>query len=186
MGFKVSWIGFDGKSKPGVLEMVGLKDTGEPDEVNEAPFSGAEIPGGWFILFSNNFDFVTPDRLARLSVDCHIVACQVHEGVMVSAAFGYEHGHRVWELAHNAQQSVNDLTVAGSPPPSFEPIRRRLTQEQEAAIGVDYIFDIPVETAAAVSGYRHDRWSFEWGRPQFIRLEGPMRHSPLPRSRDFH
>jgi hypothetical protein len=174
VGFKASWIGFDGKGKSDVLEMVGLKDTGEPDEANEAPFSGAEIPGGWFILFSNNFDFVTPNRLARLSVDCRIVACQVHEGVMVSAAFGYERGRGVWELAHNAQQSLNDLTVVGSPPPSFEAIRRRLTQEQDAATDgdVDYIFDIPVEVAAAAVGnYRHDRWKFEWGQPQFTRLE---------------
>ena len=36
-GFKISWIGFDGKGKTSALEMVGLKDTGEPDEVNEAP-----------------------------------------------------------------------------------------------------------------------------------------------------
>ena len=42
-GFKISWIGFYGKGKTSALEMVGLKDTEEPDEVNEAPFSGAEM-----------------------------------------------------------------------------------------------------------------------------------------------
>lgn len=172
MGFKVSWIGFDGKGKTSALEAVGLQDTGEPDRANEAPFSGAEIPGGWFILFSNNFQFVSRERLAKLSVDCSIVACQVHEGTMVSGAYGYEHGSHVWELVHNSQQSINDLSVSGSPPPSFQSIRQRLMQEQQAtAGGVDYIFDIPVEVAASVCKYRHDQWKFEWGEPRFVRLD---------------
>ena len=171
MGFTISWIGFDGKGKTAALESVGLQDTGEPDEVNEAPFSGAEIPGGWFILWSNDFQFVSPERLARLSVDCRIVACQVHEGTMLSAAYSYERGSRVWELAHDAQQGIDHLSISGLPPQSFETIRRLQMRKQETAGGVDYIFDIPVEVAAAVCRFRHDRTRFDWGVPQFIRLE---------------
>jgi hypothetical protein len=37
-------------------------------------------------------------------------------------------------------------------------------------LSFDYTFDIPVEVAAAVCKYRHDRWKFEWGNPQFTRL----------------
>jgi hypothetical protein len=29
----------------------------------------------------------------------------------------------------------------------------------------------PVEVAAAVCKYRHDRWKFEWGKPQFTQLD---------------
>jgi hypothetical protein len=77
-----------------------------------------------------------------VSVACRFVACQAHEGIMVSAAYGYERG-------------------------------RRLMQEQETTAGgvVDYIFDIPVEVPAAVCKHRHDRWKYEWGAPQFTRLE---------------
>ena len=173
MGFKISWLGVAGKSKASVLDTVGLKDTEEPEEVPESPFSGAEIPGGWFILFSNDFDFVSRARLAQFSIDCRIVACQVHEGIMFSAAYGYERGARIWELAHFAQQGIYDLSVSGSPPPSFESVRRRLTQKQQetAGGGVDYIFGIPLEVAADICKYSHDRWQFEWGRPQFTRLE---------------
>jgi hypothetical protein len=35
----------------------------------------------------------------------------------------------------------------------------------------DYTFDIPVEVAAAVCKYRHDRWKIEWGKPQFTWLD---------------
>jgi hypothetical protein len=173
VGFRISWIGFDGKGRTSALEMVGLRDTGEPDEANEAPFSGAEIPGGWFILFSHDFQFASRERLAQLSIDCRIIACQVHEGIMFSAAYGYERGNRVWDLAHNAQQGIYDLSVSGSPPLSYESIRQRLTRKQEATAGsgVDYIFDIPVEVAAAICKYRYGQLKFEWGRPQFTRLD---------------
>ena len=176
MSFKISWIGFEGIGKTRSLELAGLRDTGESDEANEAPFSGAEIPDGWFILFSNDFQFVSPERLGRLSLDCPIVACQVHEGVMVSAAYGYERGSCLWELVHDSQKSADDLSVSGSPPPSFQSIRQRQIEKQEATVGgesfkVDHIFDIPVEVAAAACGYRHDRWKFEWGEPQFFRLD---------------
>jgi hypothetical protein len=66
-------------------------------------------------------------------------------------------------LAHNAQQSIGGLSVSGSPPPSFESIRQRLTRRQEATAGsgVDYIFDIPVEVAAAICKYRYGRLKFD-------------------------
>jgi hypothetical protein len=75
------------------------------------------------------------------------------------AAYGYEHGSRVSELVHDGRQGVDDLSVFGSLPPSFQSIRQRLTQEREATVGgaVDYIFDVPVEVATAVCKYRHDR-----------------------------
>jgi hypothetical protein len=35
----------------------------------------------------------------------------------------------------------------------------------------DYMFDIPVELAAALTGFRHDRAEFEWRRAHFAKLE---------------
>jgi hypothetical protein len=39
---------------------------------------------------------------------------------------------------------------------------------------VDYIFDIPVELANALCGYRHDQ-RLDWGNPKFTRLESIRR-----------
>jgi hypothetical protein len=49
-------------------------------------------------------------------------------------------------------------------------------QKQQTTAGgetptFDYTFDIPVEVAAAVCKYRHDRWKIEWGKPQFTWLD---------------
>lgn len=179
MGFKISWIGFQGTTKHQTLQKAGLRDTGEIDEANEAPFSGAEIPGGWFILFSNDFGFASPERVASLSEDCLTVACQVHEGIMASGSCAFERGTKLWQMEHDSQNRSNDLSVIGSPPAIFQSIQDRLRQLQaqqdnSQPLRVDHIFDIPIETAESVCGYRHDRWRFEWGQPKFTRLE-PIR-----------
>ena len=175
MGYRISWVGFNGLSKDEVLRLLGATDTGAIDEANEAPFSGAEIPGGWFILFSNDFGFASKEALASLSSNCDVVACQVLESVGVSMAYAYSHGTEQWAVLHDEQKGIRDLVVSGSPPPAFEKIRARLSLEQEAqggeSAGVDYFFDIPVETAEAVCGFRHDRWEFEWGEPKFTVLD---------------
>jgi hypothetical protein len=158
------------------LRKAGLRGTAESDEANEAPFSGAEIPGGWFVLFSNDFGFATSERVASFSSDCRTVACQVHEGIMVSSSCAFERGAKLWQIEHNFQEHANDLSITGSPPATFHSIRDRLMQLQaqqddSRVLRVDHIFDIPLETAESVCGYRHDRWLFAWGRPDFTRLE---------------
>jgi hypothetical protein len=91
---------------------------------------------------------------------------------MFSAAFLYRDGHRMWELVHDAREGIDNLSIDGFPPRSFESIRRvQIQKQQETPRGVDYIFDIPVEVAAGVCNYRHDQWQFEWGTPQFTRLD---------------
>jgi hypothetical protein len=179
LGFKISWIGFQGITKHQALEKAGLRDTEEIDEANEASFSGAEIPHGWFILFSNDFRFASPERVGSLSADCLTLGCQVHEGIMVSASSAFERGAKLWQIEYDSQNRSRDLSVSGSPPATFRFIQdrlRRLQAQQDNAepLRVDYIFDIPVATAESVCGYRHDRWRFEWGQPKFTRLK-PLR-----------
>ena len=171
MGFRISWVGFHGLPKSDVLQIISGIDSGTLDEANEAPFSIAEIPGEWCILFSNDFEYASAETLKSLSARGALVACQVHEGVMFSAAYGYERSELKWSLTHNSDNGVRDLGVSGSPPREFAEIRDRLSKAQEDEGGdnadVDYFFDIPVETAEALCTYRHDRWKFDWGQPTF-------------------
>jgi hypothetical protein len=171
MGFKISWVGVQGAGKEEVLAATGLRDPGEADEYNESPFSGADIPNDWFILFSNDFGFASPERLALISRHCSIVACQVHEGIMASTAFLYDRGECIWEIVHDAQNGPYDLSFDGSLPPQFRMICETLQHQQDKrGADVDYIFDIPVETAAAVCGFRYGRTRFDWGQPRFRRF----------------
>lgn len=171
MGFRISWVGFQDLSKADVLQIIGGLDTGTVDEANEAPFSIAELPVGWSILFCNDFDYASEETLKALSARGVLVACQVYEGVMYSAAYEYERGQQRWSVTHDGSEGIRDLSVSGSPAPEFADIRACLSKAQEDeggdGAGVDYFFDIPIETAAARCAYRHDRWKFAWGRSNF-------------------
>ena len=79
---------------------------------------------------------------------------------MVSVATGWKDGQRVWSVTHDAQRDMEHLQTEGELPAVFTSIRDRLRSEQQKAGGrkadVDYIFDVPVELAQTLTGYRHD------------------------------
>jgi hypothetical protein len=174
MGFSISWIALQGKSKADILALASFVDTGTPDEENETPVSISSLPMGWTVLFFNDYDAMSPAILTAWSHGCRAVACQVEEHVMASNAAFYEDGRHVWTVSHQSDQGMYDLTVDGSPPESFEETKKRLLKEQEEnggeAADVDYVFDVPLELAAALCGYEHDKWKYDWGTPKFTQL----------------
>jgi len=213
MGLSISWIGFQGIDKAEVLRRVALHDTGIENQANEAPFSIAELPNGWTILFAKNVNYVTAERLAELSRSAMLVACQVEEHAMISAAHCFSDGHQVWSVSHSSDRGAYDLEARGALPESFEAIKTRVFARQNVAEGVeirnasapdinpilerlrslnpntrvsteftmhvDYVFDIPIELAAELAGYRHDCAKFDWGKPRFIGLEPGSHPEPV-------
>jgi hypothetical protein len=174
MGFSISWLAFKDKSKLDVLSLMSLADTGEPDDANESPFSGAELPTGWYIVFRNALSSPRMKMLKSLSRDCSVLRCQVEEHIMFSGASLHTNGKLMWTVCHQSSKGAYHLSAEGDLPETFGPIRDRLFKEQEENGGansdVDYIFDIPVQLACELCGYRHDQWRFDWGQPTFARL----------------
>jgi hypothetical protein len=146
-----------------------MEGTGEVDDANEAPFALAELPNRWIILFANDFEYVSDKRLAALSAETTVIGCHIHEGIMFSDATLFNAGRKIWSISHFAGEGPLDLTLQGEPPPEILAIRDRLLAEQRAAVtsDVDHVFDIPVEAAQLVTGYRYDQWKFDWGEPVF-------------------
>jgi len=177
MGFTISWLAIQGKPKAAVLAALDLKDTDEPDEANQSPVSGAEVPGGWYMLFFNDVGhpFIDGGVLAGLSGDCTAVVCQAEEHVMASAAFSYANGSLVWKVAHENEQGPRHLAEKGKLPDSYRSIKTRLFAQQDQNDAdqqdVDYIWDVPVTLAYELVGYRHDRVELKsGGEARFTRL----------------
>lgn len=174
MGYSISWIAFHGVTKGEVLSRTRLIDTTEPDEANESPASGSELPARWYVLFLNDVmhPYVSPERLQELSIGCTVLGCQVEEHVMSSGSCLYENGTRMWNVVHDAEKGLYDLQIDGNPPESFS--FSEFQEAQDKAGGqlaeVDHMFDAPVELARLICGYRHDRWKFDWGQPSFTKL----------------
>jgi|CXWL01.1.fsa_nt_gi hypothetical protein len=177
MGFSISWIAVRGKPKGEILTALALQDTGEPDVANESAASGAELPGGWYILFLNDVmhPFTEEHILAKLSRNCDAVTCQVEEHVMASAAFAYTDGVKVWDIRHESERGPRHLREGGMLPEPYQSIKRDLIAQQDKGDaeeeGVDYIWDIPVTLAFEAVGYRHDHVQLNSGEePTFTRL----------------
>lgn len=83
----------------------------------------------------------------------------VLEHAMISYASCWQGSHRIWEVRHDGGEH---LETAGDLPSEFAGFRnialhRQRTQEEPRELRVDYVFDVPLETAATITGYRHDR-----------------------------
>jgi len=141
--------------------MLGFRGTGVREEIPESPLVGATLPRGWYVVVVDRGESLLKDELLRrLSAGCEAVGCFLEEHVMYSAAVGWANGCKVWSVTHDSAKARAHLQLEGDPPPALSAIRARLDTKQDAAGGdtadVDYVFDIPVELAKAVTGFRHD------------------------------
>jgi hypothetical protein len=174
MSFDVSWAAFHKVRKQEVLATASLQNTGQHDEANEAPFSCAELPNEWTILYANNSTYIY-ENIKTISENHAVLSVIIQDYVPTSLAAFHVRGKQVWSVYHEGNAGVLDLTLTGAVPPQTTTIRDRLLILQQREEGkvprVDHMFDVPVELAESICGYRHDRWRFSWGQPVFTVAE---------------
>lgn len=94
---------------------------------------------------------------------------------MFSSTKLHKDGAQIWSASHNAQDGIYNLQTEGALPDFYSEIRERLTDQQDQAGGdkakVDHVFDVPVEVAKSMCGYRHDLCRYDWGEPYFTTLQ---------------
>lgn len=163
MGWSSSWVAIQGGVETEILEHLGLVETGQEVQpgTRSAPFSWAELPQGWVVVFSEDFEWASSNRVLELSRFGLTVGCQFEDKVaMTSSICAARDGVELWRVFHDNEASIYRLDVTGEPPVALAAIRGRLFEEQEKAggedAGVDYVHEIPFELAQAVCGYRHD------------------------------
>jgi hypothetical protein len=159
MGYSLSWLAVKGKSPQVVRDELGFHPTGAREEIPESDLSAAEMPNGWYLIVANHSgEQVASDAMMQKlsSSGGELVTCFVEEHVMASKATGWKDGQMKWSVTHDCQKSRQHLDVQGEPPAEFAAIRDRLLAKDKPG-QVDYIFNIPVEIAQSVAGYRHDR-----------------------------
>jgi hypothetical protein len=114
------------------------------------------------LVVANGCDssLVAQQTLTAISKDADAIACSVEEHVMFSHASFWSRGSEVWSVTHDAQQAIDHVDASGQLPAYFPEIRERLLSQQAAEggdeAGVDLIFDLPLETAKRVTGFKHD------------------------------
>jgi hypothetical protein len=156
-----------------------VKSTGEAADpydlgTKRVPLAGLKPKEGWCAIFGR-YSFVLditigtdPPRLTRLPAKSRAVSCVVLEHANISYASLWQDGRHIWEVRHQpSKDQPNHLVFWGDLPTSFVGIwgaalEKRRTAEAEHKPSdcwgpADYVFDVPLETAATITGFRHNR-----------------------------
>jgi hypothetical protein len=155
----VGWTAVEGMEQGRVLEALGLV---EAPDARKPKASICILPNGWSVLLTIDFGFPTPDRMALLSANGTAIAVSADDRSMFSVVRAYERGKAVFAIEHDGgQQGTRHIETAGKLPAEWSAIFERTSREQEeedqGAAEVDFMFDAPMELAAALCGYRHDK-----------------------------
>lgn len=157
MSYAISWVAIRGKSPDVICEELGLTRTGEYDAVPDSPIAGAELPGGWYLVWSNAASDLS---LSSISKGAEAVEFWVEEHVMACLARGWKDGSELWSVEHFSDKGIMHLEARGELPSQFAELRDQLLKRQADAgkkPDVDYVIEIPVELARVITDFAYDR-----------------------------
>jgi hypothetical protein len=181
MGFNLQWLAVKNKDTKIVLKNIGLKPLGQYEELPESDFNGIEI-NDWYLVSNNfvkyfetvenqNLDDVpmvkecsvvykhfTDEMIKDLSKNCEIVRFDASEYKMFSKVDFWEDGKNIWSVLHDYEYGKDHISIEGNPPEILNSIVNKFKkkQDEDREGDVDYIYEIPVELAKEVVGYRYD------------------------------
>jgi hypothetical protein len=189
MGFNVSWLAVHGQERASLLKSLGLAATGEVQDHPQGMECLCALPDGGLLLFLNHpwHKFTASEALAALSHECEVTGCRIEEHNMSSAAFKWRNGQLSWSVTHAAERNVRNLHVTGAPPAELEGLKVAALQQQNAERGpfslfgllraeFDHFFRVPLDLAAKLVGYEHDKVRQPWGKAKYESLVSAALH----------
>ena len=162
MGYSLSLIAVQCADPAQALSHLGIVRTGQFCEYAREPMSGCALPDSWFLIVARRCDspFLKPMILGPLSDQSPVVACSIEEHTMFSSAEYWADGKMIWRAEHVGEDGPIHLKTSGVLPPDFETMAAAHKAQQEAdggeKAGVDHYFDIPLNAAKSVIGFKHD------------------------------
>ena len=100
-----------------------------------------------------------------------LVAVVHHEETRFSLATEWRNGAPVWSVSHEAGEGEAQIAVDGALPEAFEAVRAEFLAAADGRSEAEKAFEVPVELAFRITGFRHDAIGFEETGPVFMRLE---------------
>jgi hypothetical protein len=162
MGFALSWIGIRGMSPEAAVEKAGFRLTGHQEEFPESPVTCARLESGWCVIVMNRSMDAHDGSIdpSQFLPGAEIVTCMLEEHVMASGFSRWTNGERVLSVEHDSQQGARHLEISGNLSSEAKAIIEEATssqnKEDEGDAEVDFFFDIPINIAYGLTGFRHD------------------------------
>jgi hypothetical protein len=184
MGYAITWCAVRDDSADAFLAELGLTPTHATEEHPQSKVVTGRLDTGWVVVHFARYaaDAVSDARLAELSVSRDIVRVLVEEHVNASSAELWSGGKRRWWISHAGEDGGDRLDTQGRLPDGYADIRARLAKVHTEAEGeADYVFEIPLEVAKDVVGFRHDEEKSHLVGGRFTVMSGPARAGLLAR-----
>jgi hypothetical protein len=175
-------LGIQNADRQAVLAELGFVETQEVVGERLPEYACAEISDGWLIIYAHASDWASRERAASLSAGGVAVGCMMTTVVMYSEAFEYRDGELQWSVLHDLEDN-KELDLHGVPPAEFGRLSDEAFRLEKEEGDVDFVFDVPITLAGAVTGFDVNRHSFSEG-PVFMVLEAtrtPRKEGPLVR-----
>lgn len=158
MGYALSWLACRGLSFESVVTRLALRATGRQCAFAEEMISGQALDRDWSLVVANrcNHAIVRASSLATLSQGCEVLACNVEEHVMYASAEYWRDGQRLWHIEHASEEGDDHLAIDGPPPDCLGRLLAERGRKHRDDDGADDVFDIPLDCAMELVGFRHD------------------------------
>ncbi|RYZ15060.1 MAG: hypothetical protein EON61_01090 [Alphaproteobacteria bacterium] len=171
MSMSLVWFAAHGIDPELFLDRAGFSDTGDPDEYFDEEHSGGTLAGGWYVIVSNDVGLLDPAKVAAWSEGGRVVAVALDEESLNAMAIEWMDGKLVWSAAYDGSEGGEELAIEGKLPAVFEELQHEASALQAEGGGAEHVFDIPLDLAADVTGFRHDELGFDDDIGPFTALE---------------
>lgn len=162
MGFRICYLASTASPQE-MSDALGLTMGAPADERPEGEWWAARLlTSGWTILWSEdeNFGRSAVRLVEALSQTHQTYVCEVNETCMWSSAEFWQDGRCEWKATHAGDGGdIFDLTETGDLPENYSSIaQRHIANQHSDGDGVDHIFEVPLDLADSVIGFRHDEY----------------------------
>ncbi|HOY79264.1 MAG TPA: hypothetical protein PLN33_15720 [Hyphomonadaceae bacterium] len=171
MSMSLVWFAARGISADDFLERAGFSDTGDPDEYFDEEHSGGALGDGWYVIVSSDVGLLDPAKVGGWSAGGRVVAVALDEESLNSMAIEWVDGKLVWSAAYDGSEGGDQLAVEGTLPAVFAELSHEASALQAEGGSAEHVFDIPLDLAADVTGFRHDEIGFDDDIGPFTALE---------------
>lgn len=160
MGFRISWLATQ-QPLPTVLAALQFKVTGEAGAYYDFSFSVGALANGWTIVWSEDEEYCSPSLGVALSAESAVLICWVNETVMNSSTRYFDRGRQLWHVWHEGHEDPSHIASEGSPPDTLASLISDARQAQSEDKEVDFLFDVPLNVAEQLCGFKHDDFADE-------------------------
>lgn len=158
MGVSLSWVGVKGLGLDDILSRLELAQT---NEERSYPFEGVvahALPDHAFLIAARGCGhrIVGADSMARLSVGCQALSCDIEEHVGYVACALWQDGRQTWQVRYESDEDPENVFYKGNVPQRLHELLAQAEPQDSENFEGHFHMDIPLILAKEFAGYRHD------------------------------